>query len=64
MILVDTRAYSKHDQVIRCDIKSESVDQCRNVENEPISERYIPRLRFTIPPFFLKAKTIFLRRNA
>jgi hypothetical protein len=37
MALVNSRAHSKHVQVIRCDIKWESVEKFRDVQNEPIS---------------------------
>jgi hypothetical protein len=37
MALVNSRAYSKHVQVIRSDIKRESVEKFRDVQNEPIS---------------------------
>lgn len=33
MVLVDARAYSEHNQVIRCDIKPESADKSKDVEN-------------------------------
>jgi hypothetical protein len=37
MALVNSRARSGHVQVIRCDIKRESVEKFRDVQNEPIS---------------------------
>jgi hypothetical protein len=37
IVLVDGVTHSKHVQVIRCDIKPESVEKSRGVENEPIS---------------------------
>jgi hypothetical protein len=36
MILVDVRILPEHVQVIRSNIGPESVEECRNVQNEPI----------------------------
>jgi hypothetical protein len=37
MALVKSRAHFEHVQVIRCDIKRESVEKFRDVQNKPIS---------------------------
>jgi hypothetical protein len=37
MALINLRAHSEHIQVIRCDIKLESVEKFRDVQNEPVS---------------------------
>jgi hypothetical protein len=34
---VNSRAHSEHVQLVRCDIKRESVEKFRDVQNEPIS---------------------------
>jgi hypothetical protein len=39
IVLVDAEFHFKHFQVIRCNIKTESVEKCRDVENETISEK-------------------------
>jgi hypothetical protein len=39
MILVDTKVYPEHVQLIRSDIELESVKNCRDVGNESISKR-------------------------
>jgi hypothetical protein len=39
MVLVDERAHSGHEKVIRCYIKQESVEKFRDVENQTISEK-------------------------
>jgi hypothetical protein len=36
MILVDVGVFSEHVQVIRFNIGPESVEKCRDVQNEPI----------------------------
>jgi hypothetical protein len=39
MVLVDTKVYFGHVQVIRSDIEPESIEKSRDVENDPISEK-------------------------
>jgi hypothetical protein len=36
MIIVDVRVHPEHIQVIRSNIGPESVEKCRDVQNEPI----------------------------
>jgi hypothetical protein len=36
MVLIDVRVPSEHVQVIRSNIRPESVEKCRDVQNEPI----------------------------
>jgi hypothetical protein len=40
MILVNVGVPSEHVQVIRSDIGPESVEKCRDVQNEPISANF------------------------
>jgi hypothetical protein len=57
--LVDTRVHFEHIQVNRCDIELESVEKCRDVENEPVSEESmgIPLGPiFKTPSYFLENK--------
>jgi hypothetical protein len=37
MVPVNSKAHSEHVQVFRCDIKRESVEKFRDVQNKPIS---------------------------
>jgi hypothetical protein len=39
MVLVDAGAHCKHVQVIRCVIKYDSIEKCRDFENKTISEK-------------------------
>jgi hypothetical protein len=39
MVVSDAGDHSEHRQVIRCDIKRESVKKCRDAENEPIQKK-------------------------
>jgi hypothetical protein len=39
VVLLDAEAHFEHVQVIRSDIKLESVKKCRDVENGPIPEK-------------------------
>jgi hypothetical protein len=58
MVVIYASAHSQQVLVIRCDIKLESVKKCRDVENEPISEK---SKGYTLRPrFFLKHRHIFL----
>jgi hypothetical protein len=36
MVLIDVRVHLEHVQVIRSNIGHESVEKCRDVQNEPI----------------------------
>jgi hypothetical protein len=60
MALVNSRAHSEHIQVIRCDIKQESVEKLRDAQNEPSSgkkRRVIPSgLIVQTPPYFLETE--------
>jgi hypothetical protein len=60
MALANSGAHSEHVQVIRCDIKWESVEKFRDVQNEPVSGkkwRVIPLgLIVQTPPYFLKTE--------
>jgi hypothetical protein len=39
MVLVDLKAHFEHAKVIICDIKQESVEKTRDIENHAISEK-------------------------
>jgi hypothetical protein len=59
MIVVEASAHSEHVQVIRCDIRRESVEKFRDVQNEPISgkKQGIPLgLIVQTPPYFLETE--------
>jgi hypothetical protein len=60
MALVNSKTHSEHVQVIRCDIKLESVEKFRDVQNEPIPAKKaegIPSgLIVQTPPYFLETE--------
>jgi hypothetical protein len=60
MVLIDVRVPPEHFQVIRSNIGPESVEKCRDVQNEPIwanfrkkAKGYSPRAVFQPPLHFL-----------
>jgi hypothetical protein len=68
MVLVDIKIPPEHVQVIRSNIRPESVEKCRDVQNnhiEPISGKKLmvfPQTRFFKHRYiFLKLKTAFVR---
>jgi hypothetical protein len=56
--ITDEDAHSDHVQLIRCDIKLESVDKCRDVENGEFSRKAMGN---ALQPQFLKHRDIFLK---
>jgi hypothetical protein len=58
MALVNLRPHFEHAQAIRCDIKRESVEKFRDVQNEPISAKKAEGIPLGLivqtPPYFLE----------
>jgi hypothetical protein len=68
MILVDVRIHLEHAQVIRSKIGPESVEKCRDVQNEPIWANFRKKAKgvhldpfFKTPLYFLEAENSIIR---
>jgi hypothetical protein len=64
MILVDVKVSSKHVQAIRSNIGPESVEKCRDVQNEPISDNFNKKAKGIPLGSFFKRRYILLRLKA
>jgi hypothetical protein len=63
MVLIDVRVPSEHVQVIRSNIRPESVEKCRDVQNEPIWANFRKKAKgihltlfFQTPLYFLETE--------
>jgi hypothetical protein len=61
MILVDVKVPTKHVQIIRSNIGLESVEKCRDVQNEPILGNFRKKAEGLPQASFFKYRYIFLR---
>jgi hypothetical protein len=61
MDLIDVRVSLEHVQVIRSNIKPESVEKCWDVQNEPIWANFRKKAKGTPEACFLKHRYVFLR---
>jgi hypothetical protein len=49
MLLIDVRVLLEHVQTIRSNIGPESAENCRNVQNEPISGNFRKKAKGVLP---------------
>jgi hypothetical protein len=66
MVLIDVRVHLEHVKVIRSNIEPESVEKCRDVQNEQIWVNFRKKAKgislgqfFKRPLFFLRLKAAF-----
>jgi hypothetical protein len=60
MVLIDVRIHPEHVQVIRSNIGPESVEKCRDVQNEPISSNFRKKAKAIPRGSFFKTPLYFL----
>jgi hypothetical protein len=52
MILVDVSVFPEYFQVTRSNIGPKSVEKCRDVQNEPISDNFRKKAKGSLRPVF------------
>jgi hypothetical protein len=62
MVLIDVRILFEHVQAIRSNIGLESVEKCRDVQNEPISGNFRKKAKVHLGSFF-KTPLYFLEND-
>jgi hypothetical protein len=63
MILVDVGIHLQHVQIIRSNIRPESVEKCRDVQNEPICANFRKKAKGIPLDTFFKHRYVFLKQK-